>query len=62
VLGDVRDRKEGKWTETIMSDVSNTVERGLRRDVFSLLSATDFTDEVAVKVCARRKPKVQARL
>ena len=62
MLGDVGDREKGKWTESIMSDVSNTVERGLRRDVFSLLSATDLTDEVAAKVYARRKPKVQARL
>jgi hypothetical protein len=61
VLGDVGVRKEGKWTESIVSDVSNTVERRLYGDVLSLLSATDFTDEVVAKVCARRKTNVQAR-
>ena len=58
VLGDVGDRQEGKWARPHRADVSNTVERRLYGDVFSLLSATDFPDGVVAKVCARGKAKV----
>jgi hypothetical protein len=58
VVGDVGGRQEGKWAGSIVSNVSNTVERRLYGDVFSLLSTSHFPDGVVAKVCARGKAKV----